>query len=480
MSDRNFRQALSKNLMKVGLKNNLFRRQAVEKAERALEDYIVSQNADHRPQKVQEMRFLGMRNLLRSGARALARGRICDAERRSLLDTFVEKFVIADPARTETFQLKHGYEPPGFLIVSPTEKCNLRCTGCYAAARASKAKSLSYSVLQRVIREKTELWGSHFTVVSGGEAWLYRSEGKDLWELLQQNADNYFLVFTNGTLITRQVARRMADLGNVTPAISVEGFKEETDARRGQGVFQSVLEAMENLRGAGVPFGISVTATRNNAELIVSESFVRFFFDLQGAAYGWIFQYMPIGRSYTFDLVVTPEQRLFMLQRQMQLLRERELFYIDFWNGGPMSVGCIAAGRPGGYLHIDWNGNVAPCVFFPYYVDNIHDIYRKNGSISSVLESELFCAIRGWQAAYGYAQPPDRVQNLFRPCPIRDHYGFAYHAIQTTGARPLNKEAADALADSQYRGCMLTYDQRLAELLDPCWQVDVLSYDACC
>jgi len=61
-------------------------------------------------------------------------------------------------------------------------------------------------------------------------------------------------MYTNGTLIDKKMAKRMADLGNVVPQVSVEGFEKETDARRGKGVFKKILRAFENMREAGVPF----------------------------------------------------------------------------------------------------------------------------------------------------------------------------------------------------------------------------------
>jgi len=177
------------------------------------------------------------------------------------------------------------------------------------------------------------------------------------------------MMYTNGTLIDKKMAKRMAEVGNLTPAISVEGFEKETDERRGKGVFKKVLEAMANLREVGVPFGISVTATKYNAEKIVSDEFVDFFFEQQGAIYGWIFQYMPIGRSYTLDLMVTPEQRKWMFEREKHIIHDKGVFLPDFWNGGLYSSGCLAAGRIGGYKENDspWSygcNNSCCCGFY--------------------------------------------------------------------------------------------------------------------
>ena len=81
---------------------------------------------------------------------------------------------------------------------------------------------------------------------------------------------------------------------------------------------------------AGVPFGVSITVTRNNADVALSDAMIDRYFEEEGAIYFWIFQYMPIGRSYTLDLVVTPEQRLanLVVQRRARwlLARTDELF----------------------------------------------------------------------------------------------------------------------------------------------------------
>jgi len=74
-----------------------------------------------------------------------------------------------------------------------------------------------------------------------------------------------------------------------------------------------------------------------------------FYFEKQEALYGWIFQYMPIGRSYTLDLMVTPQQRKWMFEKEQQLIRDKSLFIADFWNSGAVANGCISGGRPGGY-----------------------------------------------------------------------------------------------------------------------------------
>lgn len=455
-------------ILELGVCSQSFRSLGLKWAEKELSKHYTDCHDNLSP-SVARFRAQSVINLLRSIDRAVADGRIGHRVRRSIIDIFIGFFVMEDKQRQDCFFKRHGFEPPSFLVISPTKKCNLRCMGCYAGSSAQNAETLSYAVLQRIIREKTEQWGSHLTVLSGGEPLLYKSEGKDLFDLLRENQDNYFMAFTNGTLITRDVAEKIAQLGNLSLAISVEGWEKETDERRGKGIFSKILRSMEHLRAAGVPFGISTTPTRKNAEVILSDEFIDFFFKTQGAVYGWMFQYMPIGRSYTVDLMVTPEQRHWMAQKQVELI-QKGLFYVDFWNGGPLTIGCISAGRPGGYFYIDWNGNIAPCTFFPYYIDNIYDIYRRELDLSAVLQSKYFRAIRAWQCNYAYKQPPEKVQNLLVPCPYRDHYEEAYRLVQEHGARPMDENAATAIKDEMYRRKMIAMGKRYGEALSAVWQ----------
>lgn len=455
-------------LLEMGMRSQTLRSLGLKWAEKELSKHF-TENHDNLPPNVAQFRAQSATNLLRSIDRAVADGRIGDRVRRSIIETFIGCFVMEDKQRQDCFLERHGFGPPSFLVISPTKKCNLRCTGCYAGSSAHNAETLDYTVLKRLIREKTEQWGSHLTVLSGGEPLLYKNGGKDLFDLLEDNKDNYFMSFTNATLITRDVAEKIAQLGNLSLAISLEGWEKETDARRGKGIFSKILQAMEHLRAAGVPFGISTTPTRKNAEVILSDEFIDFFFNAQGAVYGWMFQYMPIGRSYTLDLMVTPEQRRWMAQKQVELI-QKGLFYVDFWNGGPLTIGCISAGRPGGYFYIDWNGNIAPCTFFPYYIDNIYDVYRQQLDLTAVLESEYFRAIRTWQRDYAYQQPPEKMQNLMVPCPYRDHYGDAYRLVQEHGARPMDENAATAIRDEKYRKKMIAGGERFGEALEPVWQ----------
>ena len=195
------------------------------------------------------------------------------------------------------------------------------------------------------------------------------------------------MMYTNGTLITADVAGRMAQLGNVTPAISVEGFERETDERRGKGTFRKIEKAMENLRRAGVPFGVSMTATRDNAHLVLSDELIRHYFKGQGAFYGWVFQYMPIGRSYTLDMMITPQQRLAMFHREQEVVNNQGLFLVDFWNGGLLAW--VHFRRQALFLY-RLDGNIARASSFHIIYPRSTDITRKQKTSKLMFFFHLF------------------------------------------------------------------------------------------
>ena len=136
------------------------------------------------------------------------------------------------------------------------------------------------------------------------------------------------------------------------------------------------------------------------------------------------------------------------------------------------AIRCISAGRKGGYFYIDWNGNISPCVFFPYYVDNIMEVYKSGRTLTSILSNPLFESIRSWQHDYR-SNGTKQCQNLYVPCPIRDHYGFVRDAINRHGAKPMDEAAACALSDQDYYSGMVDCGKKTADLLDPIWEKDI-------
>ena len=363
----------------------------------------------------------------------------------------IENLIINEMVRGQTQRNwvteQLGYEIPLLLVLSPTMRCPLRCYGCYSAEYARNS-DLEYPVLDRLVSEAKSL-GDYYMVVSGGEPFVY--EG--IFDLWRKHDDVYFQVYTSGVELDADNVARLAELGNVMPCISVEGFEEQTDRRRGQGHFQMLLKVFARLREAGVPFGFSATATRENNELITSDEFVRFYTE-QGALLGWYFQYMPIGREPALDLLPTPAQRLSRYHRLQALRETHDLLLADFWNDGPLVGGCIAGGRR--YLHINNAGDVEPCVFCQLTTDNIHD-----KTLLDVLQtSRLLAAIRKRQP---YSD------NYLRPCMIIDNPQVLQDVVEEARPRETCRGGALRLV-RDLKPMLLDYAAQWQSLAEPLWQ----------
>ncbi len=467
--------ATSGGLIGFVLSHNLVRASALKLLGWKLDQYL--QKDPTNPRTVRAQRVAMGRAVLTAIARLFraAQGKqvIQEALLRRLIPGLMKTArVQADTSRR--FQEQFGEAPPLFLTISPTRTCNLACTGCYANSVVAPQDTLDLDVFHRILAEKKELWGSWFTVISGGEPLLYRSQGKSIFDVFERHPDNFFLMFTNGTLINDENARRLAALGNVTPAISVEGYEEQTDTRRGKGTYARVLKAFQALRSYGVPYGVSITAFRENAHLISRALFEKYFNEL-GALYLWIFQYMPIGRQQTLDLVVTPEQRLRMYRESWMAVTYKRMFVVDFWNSAEASDGCVSAGKPGGYLYIDWNGNLTPCVFNPYSPVNITEYYKEGKTLNDALQHPFLKAIRAWQKDYALERKPDEKGNYLTPCPMRDHYADMLKLLKEYKPRPIDASAGEALGDEEYQRRLMGYDTELSGLLDPIWENETLA-----
>ena len=340
-----------------------------------------------------------------------------------------------------------GLAAPQAYLISPTMRCNLRCAGCYAA-NYSKKDDLEFEVIDRILTEGEEL-GAFWVTILGGEPFVRQ----DMWEIYKRHNDVFFQIYTNGTLVDKEVSRKLAELGNVLVNFSLEGFEEETDARRGKGVFQKIMQGMDNLREVGVPFGFSSMVTRQNVDTIISDEFNDMLIE-KGCLIGWHFLYIPVGLNPDTSLMPTAEQRELMRRKGAQRLRnEKPVFIIDFWNDAPYVDGCIAGGR--GYFHINSHGDVEPCIFVHLAVDNI-----KQKSLKEVINSPYFRGIRARQP-YG--------KNLLRPCTMIDHPQVLREICAECHPHSTDGPVC-GLITSPVSEALDKYSQEVAKIMDPVWE----------
>lgn len=334
------------------------------------------------------------------------------AVRNTLFCNFLLNSAIAGMDRKNAAEQKYDCNIPWAILMDPTSACNLHCIGCWAAEYGNRL-NMSYDELDSIITQGKEL-GTYMYIYSGGEP-LVRKD--DIIKLCEKHSDCAFLAFTNATLIDQDFADEMLRVKNFIPAISVEGFGEATDFRRGKGVYDKVLKAMEILRSRKLPFGISCCYTSKNAEVIGSEAYID---DMiaKGAKFAWFFTYMPVGKDAVPELMASARQREFMYHQIRKFRSSKPLFTMDFWNDGEFVDGCIAGGRC--YCHINANGDIEPCAFIHYSDSNI-----RNKTLLEAYRSPLFMQ-------YRTNQPFN--SNMLRPCPLLDNPGRLIQMVEKTDA----------------------------------------------
>ncbi len=367
--------------------------------------------------------------------------------RKNYIAKTIVSLFFRDPRVSTRLMAEAGISSPNLIVISPSMRCNISCVGCYAG-NYTKADDLDPEIVDRVITEAKEL-GIRFFVITGGEPFFY----KPLLGLIEKHSDVSFQVYTNGTLIDEEMADRIVELGNVAPAISIEGFQKETDERRGPGTFDKVMRAMDNLRERGAVFAFSTTASRKNIDTITSDEFAQMMID-KGCAYGWYFSYIPIGKSPDLAYMPSPKERNRLREGVNRIRRELPILVADFWNDGTLTGGCLAAGRK--YLHINNRGDVEPCVFCHFATDNIKEV-----TLLEAIKSPFFQSIRKKQP-FGH--------NLLRPCPIIDHPAVLREAVEKHGAYATHEGAESVIGE--LREGLDDYARSLEAVTDKVWKQD--------
>jgi 12,18-didecarboxysiroheme deacetylase len=153
------------------------------------------------------------------------------------------------------------------VVWNVTRRCNLKCVHCYAHAKDQAASSELTTQEGKNLIDDLATFGAPVILFSGGEP-LAR---KDLPELAQYAVQKGMraVISTNGTLITREIAHILKDIGLSYVGISIDGMEEINDRFRGvKGAFEAALEGIRNTQAAGIKVGLRFTINKFNVEEI--------------------------------------------------------------------------------------------------------------------------------------------------------------------------------------------------------------------
>lgn len=304
---------------------------------------------------------------------------------------------------------------PAFMMISVTEACNLACSGCWVSKGGKK--SLTTEQLDGIISQ-AKSQGSYFFGILGGEPLMYRG----LFDVLAKHPDCYFQLFTNATLITPKLAETMKRLGNVTPLISIEGLREESDRRRGSDdVYERTLNGLRTCRKAKLIFGVAASICKSNFDELVSRQHLENMAH-EGAAFLWYYIYRPVGADAHPEKALSKEQIRQLRQFIVEQRRNAPLIIIDVYWGADGKALCPAA--TGMSHHVSPSGFVEFCPPLQMAVEQLNA--RASNLVSICNNSRFLADLRQMTASTSRGcillEDPEKLADFL----------VEHHAIDTT------------------------------------------------
>jgi radical SAM protein with 4Fe4S-binding SPASM domain len=307
-------------------------------------------------------------------------------------------------------------QPPFMVSYSITTKCNLKCKHCYSSSvdQASPDELSTEEAFH--LMDDLSRWGIGLLIIDGGEP-LCRD---DLLEIVKYASSKGIrtTIGSNATLIDKAMADRMLEAGVMAVAISVDAADARThdDFRGIDGAFEQTMKGIEACRNAGLPFQLNMVIRKDTLSQL--EDMLRLAVDL-GANATEMFDLVAAGRAKeeSKEQTLSPDER----KKAMEFLAEAQADYpliirvpacpmypllLQQKNIQPKHFpremlrrvpyygrGC-AAGMPMGYVMIQCNGEVNPCMLLQVNLGNIREqsvvsIWENSPELAELRQREL-------------------------------------------------------------------------------------------
>ena len=260
-----------------------------------------------------------------------------DAVKRLLRDSLVRRCMLSVIKGIANFGIRYP-QPTGAPITvvwNFTNRCNLNCLHCHQdSSPMSSLPELNPSQAFKVIDNMSDA-GVAILTFSGGEPLLRR----DIYAAIRRASDNGMLctVASNGTLISPEVATKLAKAGTKRVEIGLDGAIAETHdfLRNKRGSFEATIGGIRNCAAVGFD-ELATTMTlhsKNVNELAETMELA----EKLGATRFYLNRLIPAGRGVGASyLDVTPAEKI----RALQALYNK--FYKSVRNGFGMQ--CYARG----------------------------------------------------------------------------------------------------------------------------------------
>ncbi|KAA6302514.1 MAG: Antilisterial bacteriocin subtilosin biosynthesis protein AlbA [Candidatus Ordinivivax streblomastigis] len=307
----------------------------------------------------------------------------------SLFVLKMQKVFKKSEKRRRIYLEKENLHIPPFLISSISNICNLTCKGCYAHANSicntdkqtNTPKVLSAHQWKKLFEEAVQM-GINFNLLTGGEPLLQR----DIIQAASEVSDMIFPIFTNGTVLNESYLDFFSKHLHLIPVLSLEGDGMQTDKRRGKGVYERVVQVMEQMKARKLFYGTSLTVTTENMQTITSLEYMEHL-QQYGCKIVFFVEYVPAEANTTY--LALDAGQIIEFESRLENLRSmhKGILFLSFPGDEKAAGGCLAAGR--GFLHINPEGKAEACPFSPYSDRNITD-----SGLKEALKSPFFAKLR--------------------------------------------------------------------------------------
>ena len=284
-----------------------------------------------------------------------------------LLGKFMWNFGVKGLLSIEKFKrrIKRGEYFPPFLYLSILNSCNLRCQGCWVDVEAERTE-IDLDTLNRTITDAKK-HGNAFFGILGGEPFMH----PELLDLLAEHPDCYFQVFTNGQFITEKIAKRLRQIGNATPLISIEGREVVSDERRGKKeVFTRTMRGLQNCLRERILTGVATSVCQTNIGELCTEEWLRELIKI-GAHYVWFHTYRPVGPKMNPALALRPEQLVRVRRFVVEMRAKMPIGIVDAYYDHRGQALCPMSN--GISHHVSPRGDIEPCPIIQFAKENIRD-----------------------------------------------------------------------------------------------------------
>jgi len=268
---------------------------------------------------------------------------------------------------------------PAFVFISLTNKCDLHCKGCWVS-KTNPAQELSFKQLDNIIQISKKN-GSKFFGLLGGEPLMY----DNLFKIIEKHSDCYFQLFTNGSFLTNDTAKKLSKSGNVTPLISIEGFEKESNERRSQTkpVFQNAVTAVKNCSENKLFTGVASSICKSNFKELVSKEYLSFLIKNK-VQYLWYYIYRPVGAEPSPELALDQNEIIALRKFIVDMRVEVPLIIVDaYWDadGNALCPGAVGLSH-----HISPNGAVEFCPPFQFACDFLNET---GGNLEAIFNNSI-------------------------------------------------------------------------------------------